>query len=132
MQPQRLVDRALIPHRAARRLGLLQEMVNQVFFQANRDARLAARLRFLNFNPSTLATAEIVLLFQIFTPAKSAAPTQPPPTQPETAAPVTPFSCRPECTRRSLLRRCCSPRQSGSPLPPPSPESTSPPSASDP
>src|ERR1035437_7058617 len=65
MLPQRLVDQRLIAHRPARRLGLSQKVIHQVFIQANRDARLAARLRLRDGNPSPRSAAEIVALLHL-------------------------------------------------------------------
>jgi hypothetical protein len=62
MLTQGFVDEGLIACRSARCLGLMQKVIHQVFVEANRDARLAARLRFRWGNPSAPALAEIVSL----------------------------------------------------------------------
>jgi len=63
MFTQRLINQSLVSRCSARRIGLFQEMIHQIFIQSNGDARLAARLRLRGRNPAPLALAEIIFPF---------------------------------------------------------------------
>src|ERR1035438_2447921 len=52
---QSFVDQRLIADCSAGGIGLLQEMIHQVFIQANRDTRFTERLRLWSGDPPALA-----------------------------------------------------------------------------
>jgi imidazole glycerol phosphate synthase subunit HisF len=60
-----VVDQGLVALCAAGGIGFFENVIDQVFVEADGDARLAAGLGFRRKNPSPLGVAEVVLMVHL-------------------------------------------------------------------